>query len=264
MILNIIQPKNNETAKIVESFIYYSGYSAPLDFETILPNAASQLIIELDGNNRCVYDKGQKKVFNKSWFVGVQTQPLTYFSEKNATTLCVVFSQTGLFSITGIPSKSFVDAIFDAESVMGPSVNDLRNRLLEIESINDIVDHVEQYLLAKCRRLKHNIVNEVLYRLGLNQPLNKISKELKVSEKHIIALFTKYVGVTPIKFKRLMRFSGQLTNMNNKSMPHDLSEYFDQSHFIKEFTSFSGFSPSTYLAMDKEYPHVISHHSTWF
>lgn len=73
-----------------------------------------------------------------------------------------------------------------------------------------------------------------------------------ISERRLQQLFTDSVGVTPKYYSRLMRYQNVLKDMrhgNYKNMTHLAyqNNYTDQSHFIHDFKSFSGLSPSKFV-----------------
>ena len=72
------------------------------------------------------------------------------------------------------------------------------------------------------------------------------------SQKHLIHLFKKYIGLTPKWYQRILRFNDLLKQIQNKENIAwaDIAYrcgYTDQSHFIKEFKHFSGFNPREFI-----------------
>jgi AraC-like DNA-binding protein len=65
-------------------------------------------------------------------------------------------------------------------------------------------------------------------------------------------MFNKYVGTTPKGFLRLNRFQTALNRLLNSGhenlteLTHDFN-FYDQPHFIREFKSFTGSSPSRFV-----------------
>jgi AraC-like DNA-binding protein len=63
-------------------------------------------------------------------------------------------------------------------------------------------------------------------------------------------LFLRYTGLTPKLYTKINRFQNSLQLVGRKdatltSIAYDCG-YFDQSHFIREFKSFTGITPSVY------------------
>jgi AraC-like DNA-binding protein len=83
------------------------------------------------------------------------------------------------------------------------------------------------------------------------------------SERQLERKFKKQVGITPKILSRIMRFQKFLA-MTKRSNNLTLADaalacgYFDQSHFIRDFTRFSGVRPTSYLTTR----HAMSDHLT--
>ena len=108
---------------------------------------------------------------------------------------------------------------------------------------------------------KNNFTFYALQRLNA-QPsidsINDISRAAGVSQKHLINLFKKEVGLTPKQTARIMRFQNVIRTIERQkrfswtSIAYDC-DYYDQSHFIKEFREFSGINPQAYLLQIGDY-----------
>jgi AraC-like DNA-binding protein len=88
-------------------------------------------------------------------------------------------------------------------------------------------------------------------------------KLIGFSERQLERKFKKQVGITPKVLARIMRFQKflALTQTTKELTLTDAAlacGYYDQSHFIRDFTKFSGVSPLTYLTTD----HALSDHFT--
>lgn len=70
-----------------------------------------------------------------------------------------------------------------------------------------------------------------------------------IGSRHLRRIFNHYIGISPKKFSKIVRFQSILRHM--MSNPNNFSKggyldfgYFDQPHFIHEFKSLSGVTPS--------------------
>jgi transcriptional regulator GlxA family with amidase domain len=82
--------------------------------------------------------------------------------------------------------------------------------------------------------------------------MDTVSNEVCLSNRRFRELFTQHTGFGPNLYKKLMRFN-RATSQLNRFPQASLTEvavsndYFDQSHFIKDFKNFSGLTPSQYI-----------------
>ncbi len=89
----------------------------------------------------------------------------------------------------------------------------------------------------------------------------ELVKLIGYSERQLERKFKKQVGITPKVLSRIARFQKflALTKETNTLTLADAAAacgYYDQSHFIRDFTKFSGVSPMKYLSGN----HVMSDH----
>ena len=93
--------------------------------------------------------------------------------------------------------------------------------------------------------------------------VHDLVKLIGFSERQLQRKFKRQVGITPKILSRIMRFQKFLamTKEANKLTLADAAAacgYYDQSHFIRDFTTFSGMSPMKYLSGS----HALSDHLT--
>jgi len=96
------------------------------------------------------------------------------------------------------------------------------------------------------RRVTQFIVSHI------DEPVSLLVKKSGYSSKHLIHLFRTYTGLTPKAFQQVRQFAVSINEVS--LLPNDrLSgaawshSYFDDAHFIRQFTRFSGFTPTDYL-----------------
>lgn len=107
-----------------------------------------------------------------------------------------------------------------------------------------------------------NIVNELSSNSSYDHKL--IVNRYPKTQKNLIDQFKRYCGYTPKVYHRICRFNEILKNINNKEAIHWSQiayecAYADQSHLIKEFREFSGFSPEEFikLGFNKDEPNFF-------
>ena len=75
---------------------------------------------------------------------------------------------------------------------------------------------------------------------------------LFVTERTLERKFKQTVGITPKRFIEIVRLNASAKRMQRMNEKQSLagvaydSGYFDQSHFIKDFRKFTGFTPQQY------------------
>jgi transcriptional regulator GlxA family with amidase domain len=98
------------------------------------------------------------------------------------------------------------------------------------------------------------LLNEVIDRIAVDRTITRVggaADYLGVSQRHLERLFRLYVGVSPkwvIRRYRLFEATERLETdprMDVAMLATELG-YFDQSHFIRDFTAMIGTSPTKY------------------
>lgn len=244
----------------VKSMILYEGYSGTHQYEILLPDGNMQLVIALDDQPRIRIVKKRDVPLRHAWVTGVQTERVIYRSEQNASTLTVQFEIGGLYALMGIPAAKFENGMVEAMGGLEPWVNRLREQLVELPFDKRLVV-AEQYLWSQIQSKSSPVplLQHAIQALP-HQSLRHISDEVGYSQKHLIALFKQYVGVSPKKYARLQRFKVALWGLANDQSLSQLAQmanYYDQAHMSNEFRQFTGVTPIAYRLMKRDYPHVL-------
>jgi AraC-like DNA-binding protein len=83
--------------------------------------------------------------------------------------------------------------------------------------------------------------------------IGHVAKEVGWSHKRLITRFARQVGLTPKKAARLVRFEHLLAHVTTgRTTPWPVAAaeagYADQAHMIRDFRTFTGVTPTEYLA----------------
>ena len=123
--------------------------------------------------------------------------------------------------------------------------------------ITDIIDFIENLELIEDKDVIH--IDKAIAYIDKNEGMVNVLDLLKIlpySQKTLETKFKKIIGVTPGKFIKLSRFTKLMRKYEDKKL--SLKElihkynYYDHSHFIKDFKLFMSESPKSYFK--NEYP----------
>ncbi len=251
-------------SKFVDTFWLYGGHEAEPRTDHILPTGTLELVINLRQNELRFYDAERPENcarFSGAVVSGAHGRGFVPVAE--AFIIGVHFKPGGAFPFLGLSAGDLADTHVDLETLWGPSARRLRERLSEAKTSAERFQLLEEALL---RRLgegveKHYAVAAALEMFGKNQAgprVREAAKYLGLSQRRFIQVFKTEVGMTPKLFSRIQRFQQTRTFIQQNPSPNwaalalDLG-YFDQSHLIREFLEFSGFSPTNYLTRHKSF-----------
>ena len=158
--------------------------------------------------------------------------------------------------------------------------NEFKNRLIplhDIESENlkfekensddQVFSKFESYLMARASQNTMDEMSKVLAKkiINLNDTptIKSLTSEIGLSKRRIEQRFLHSTGLSISTFIRKIRFQKAVEYLKNKSESNSLTEiglsagYYDQSHFISEFKSFSALTPTDFLKQTSELKTVI-------
>ncbi len=178
-------------------------------------------------------------------------------------TIGIYFYPNALKSVFGLNAEELTDSCLDLDLVAKKQGVYLSEQLSNASSIKEQIAILSSYLFSQVQGNNRQVDETIQYALskiiesGGNVSLKELQKELQVSERSFERKFKQYVGISPKLFSRIRRFQASLHQLKNNNY-HKLSdiafenEYADQSHFIRAFKEFAGFSPYQYQKQSNE------------
>lgn len=212
-------------------------------------------------------DKGtfsqNKKPLSETFLFGQATKHAEICLEGSFSTLGVFFYPHALNSVFGFNAAELTDSCLDLNAPAGKQELFLSEQLSGATSTAHKIDILSSYLFSQIRRNNFHQTPEMQHALSKiihskgSISLKQLQLELQLSERSFERKFKSYVGITPKLFSRICRFQTSLSQLKEKSY-NKLSDiafendYTDQSHFIRSFKEFAGFSPNQYQKQSNE------------
>jgi len=245
--------------EFIDSFIYYKDYHPVHSIDRFLPDANTYIIIDLNDYPKYIYDNITLKEIQacrKAWFSGIRYKYITIPSGRDSEMFIINFRKGRAYPFFKIPMNEFADVVVDAELVLTKEILDVRETMANLPSISNKFKYLETYFLKKLKKnfIENPFINYAVDMIQLEPSkitIEQISNKIGYSQKHLIKLFKEKVGLTPKSFLMVSRFQKAIhlielcKDRNWTEISHKCG-YYDQSHFIDEFKSFSGFTPNQY------------------
>ena len=254
-------------SEFVDVLWFYEGYEVSHEKERLLPDGSVELVINLAENRIRVYDSRDPE---KSHTIpgcvvsGPRSEFFVIDTASEARTIGVHFKPGGAFPFFRVPPAEMVNQSVALECLWGGGSALLRERLLGEAAPEAKLRMLELCLLKELSKplQRHCAVSFALQQLcGLTQApsVSRVVDQVGLSQRRFIQLFGDEVGLTPKLFSRVSRFQRVIQtahSVDEINWTHVALEcgYYDQAHFIHDFQSFAGITPSEYLA--RKTPHV--------
>jgi len=134
---------------------------------------------------------------------------------------------------------------------------ELEQKIIQAKDIKERIEIAEKFLIARLneKSIVENIVKStvnVLLSTKGNASIKTILKEDLSKRRQLERKFANQIGVSPKQLGKVIRLQTALTMLLDKeaesltNIAYE-SEYYDQSHFIKDFREFTGTNPKEFL-----------------
>ncbi len=235
----------------------------PVLFESP-PSGYSSMVINYGNQYEVSSAKKDFLKTDKAFIAGQATKNYHFRISQSFGAVGIVFYPSALASVFGFQMYEFTDERHDLEAVLGKEILTLRNQIEDapsaIEKINCLINYLTATLIRKkITPDKIDRASQLIISHNGNININDLLGNLYISRRPFERNFLTKVGVSPKYFARLTRISILCNLLASKKWEiNDWQEvishfgYYDQAHFIKDFSSFTQKSPKIYLKNNKE------------
>ena len=168
----------------------------------------------------------------------------------------IKFRPGGFHALTQLHVSDFTDSKLRISDIFKPDGKQLVDDIRQAKTVEQMQLISETFLQAKLPESFDDItkLETIIHEIYSNPAIMKVSdlsERFAISKRGLQRLFKCQVGVSPKWAIRKCRIQEVLSQLEAGS--HDWQQlvlelgYFDQSHFIKDFTSLIGVTPTQYI-----------------
>ncbi len=263
--------------RFIELITYFEGYQSDHTKEKLLPDGAVEIVVDLTDSPKRLYDRNdlsRSTAFRGAWISGMRRNWIVIEAAPASSMAVIRFKPGGAYPFLHFAVEGITDTVDQLDVVLGRATMELRERILEQQGVECRLAAIEGWLRERAGSgLELNAVVEYLAsRLfapaGLR--IGDLMAEIGYSQRHVLGLFRRWVGLSPKQYARIRRFQQMLTRLArgpgaaNPDLAdltlctHGLPDpdwadlaaehgYYDQSHLVRDFREFAGLTPSAYL-----------------
>jgi AraC-like DNA-binding protein len=252
-----IRPGSRLSQHVKCYYVYESALSASFE-DTVFPSGCVEIIFNLGAGSwqTAVNDVFVTTPAIELW--GQIIRPLSIRSVGKNTMLGIRFLPHAAACFLKENIESFNNQVMDFTDLSGNAVRVLHSKLLETSALDKRIALLEDFLLNSLSNSektyrKMAVVNNVMQELKQEDffdNIENVASRYGITSRYLQKIFLQYTGLTPKLYSKINRFQNSLRLVAQKdaslsSIAYDCG-YFDQSHFIREFKSFTGLTPSGY------------------
>lgn len=251
-------PARPPLSRFVEMFWGTRG-RGPYHRSRVLPNGALQLMLNF-GPPHHVVGIGERRVDHEhhhAWIAGLQELPLSIASPEVTDIFAVRFKPGGAHAFFGGPIDALSNEVVPADAWFGRAADELHERVGAAGGQRaGQVNAAEDWLLGRLapREPAQGLVERAASALARLEPGTSVAgtcEQLGLSNKHLIDLFRRHVGLAPKTYARIRRFHAALGSLAVGEPRADLAArlgYSDQAHFGHDFKRLAGVTPGEFVA----------------
>lgn len=236
--------------------------------DRLIPDGSLEIVFHLKKRIVKTTFDGEEFFETSDMIIGQVTKPYFIHPEGEVYIIGIRFFPHTIHYFLDFPVQEINDTALTLDLVWGEEYRILKNNIISAQNIQQSIDLIESFLIKKLENLSYNFSHKALdycYKSIMltngKCPIEKISKELGISNRYLQRICLEKMGISPKYFAKIIRFQhifNHLLNNQNRtwtSISYELG-YYDQAHFIKDFRLFTGTNPSSYI---KEKHPIISH-----
>jgi AraC-like DNA-binding protein len=249
------------TSPLLKPFIqcfWYTNGQVEYPREKILPTGTVELIINFADEFRLWDESGSFSLQKEAWLVGLQSRYLLNEPLGHSEMIGIRFCAGGVYPFIDCDAHELHNQVIPMDAIWGESIHFLREALYEAPSLAERFRYLERFLMARLQQNQdlayiHHAVQTLSQSSG-TASIKGLAIQIGISQKHLAHRFKQVVGVSPKSLARLFRFQTVLSSIKPQQNVDwaDIANqcrYHDQAHFSKDFSAFTGFSPSQYLKL---------------
>lgn len=240
----------------VDHYVYMEGESLTYG-ERLFPNNKAEMFFNLGGKVGGKSELCPAPALVSTMVSGVRHSWFDFFPPVDFCMIGLRFTLFGFHQLFKIPAAHFTDNNFPAEDVWGKEMRELHERLQEKSNCDEMFALLNDWIVARLTgsSLSEMIVWHKMEKM-LSSPGVSVSQLLRshmgYSHKHSIQLIRGQSGLGPKDIQKIIRFDSALKSISQRPVRNwsafaCAAGYADQSHFIRDFKVFTGYTPAEYL-----------------
>jgi len=225
--------------------------------QVYLPDGNTQIIIVKNGSYERIFPDGRIETVNGAVIIPQRTSAVRIIHESGTRLFGIRFKPFGLRCVINVRLCEMnglscpLEKYFGKEDVKkileSSALADLNRKLIGVQKI--LTNHFNA-LPVKTKII--DIIGHININHGSSIP--ELAKKFSMSTSSLEKLFSSYVGISAKNYMKIIRLNKSVRYYKKQSKYYPNltatgieAEFYDQSHFIKDFKQISGITPGQYF-----------------
>lgn len=237
---------------LIKSYLIIESWDERVN--SVLPDTAPTIAFQYKGQVNYVTNHSQNSL-PTAVVSGLQKSVRRIQYTEHTGNIIVLFKETGASAFFKTPIHELFEASVSLDNFMNPhELSMTEEQLVESNNNYQRIAVIEQFLLSKLYKPEPDkLIAAALQEIHAAKGIIKIKElanALYISQDAFEKRFRKTVGASPKQFASIVRMKYIIhrgfQNQNFADIAFD-ADYFDQSHFNKDFKIFTGKTPTDFL-----------------
>lgn len=225
----------------------------------IAPNARAKIIIPYK-NPLTTTGSGNTAICNEGdiCFIGLRDAPVHLGSPGGETgSIGIELTTEGAHRFLRIPMYHLTNNVFSFSDLYGKDGRQILTKMTEQEDPRKKIKLIQLFLINQLNKSYSNpIVNFSVQLItsfhGLTS-IKELEKKTGYSRRYLEMLFKDHLGISPKTFSTITRFQHFYKSIGPGTIDNIYDVYYDQTHFIKEFKRYTGFTPLQFSRLSNDF-----------
>jgi AraC-like DNA-binding protein len=242
-----------QLAKFVKCYYYIENPKDRMINDVYFADGCVEAVFSLGWD---FYKEGKKEDWAK--VIGQIIKPRQLSIQGKGQSFGIWFHPHTFSIFSGVPMVELNDCVVPWEDLFPKSFAEFVGSCIYDAQLDKLVQGTDEFLLARVSGNEEKPLDKILdsavqylYQNRGGSDLNQLADSLNISHRYLQRAFLSRVGFSQKHFIRTIRFQqvlqvltqGDWSNLTSVAYAND---FYDQSHFIREFKAFTGFNPSEF------------------
>jgi AraC-like DNA-binding protein len=225
--------------------------------QVYLPDGSPQIIVVLDGSYERTFPDGRSETIRDAVLIPQRNSAVRINHEPGTRLFGIRFRPYGIRCVVHRPMSEFKEMSVPLTDILGSKDKKELRAALEENDLNKKHLSVQKILTKHFEALPVNTkIIDIIKYININHgtSISGLAKKFSLSQSSLEKLFNAYIGISAKSYMKIIRLNKSVKYYKNRSKHYPNltatgaeAEFYDQSHFIKDFKQMSGITPGQYF-----------------